>query len=284
MHRFTRRFSTCVALIAGCAALHANAQDIVATPEVKASGKLTIASSLGYAPFEYVDSNGTPAGLDIELAEAAAKLMGVKLDIVTIPFASQIPSLASRRVKVGWATFSVTKERLSQVDFVTFLSAGTVASTLPENASKFAKKTDLCGKNIAVQTGTSADFAADKLSTECKTAGLPALKKQIYPGQQDTIQSVITKRTDAMLDDSTSSSYYEVTSKGRLKVVPGAYYPTPLGLAVAKGDHSTATMMSSAFQKLMNDGTYASILAKYNMTSSAVTKPEIYTNASQLGE
>lgn len=278
----TTRFLVGFALLASVTAGDVCAGVIPVIPEIKASGKLTIASSLNYAPFEFVDASGNPAGLDIELATAAAKLMGVKLDILTIPFASQIPSLATNRVKVGWSTFSVTKERLAQVDFVTFLSAGTVASTLPDKASHFSKKTDLCGKNIAVQTGTSADFAADKLSAECQSAGLPALKKEIYPAQQDTIQSVLTGRADAMLDDSTSSGYYETVSKRKLVVVPGSYYPTPLGIAIAKGDKATTSMMSNAFQKLIDDGTYASILKKYNMSSSAVSKPQVFTDASQV--
>ncbi|MCO5164585.1 MAG: transporter substrate-binding domain-containing protein [Mesorhizobium sp.] len=77
-------------------------QDVIVTPDVKEAGKLTIASSLAYAPFEFVDAGGAPAGLNIELADAVSKALGVKLDIVTIPFPATIPAIVSGRVKVGW--------------------------------------------------------------------------------------------------------------------------------------------------------------------------------------
>ena len=268
-------------LAAACVS-HALADEIPIIPEVKDSGKLTIASSLGYAPFEYVDEQGKPVGLDIELASAVADLLHAKLDIVTIPFASQIPGLAAGRIKVAWATFSVTEERIKQVDFVTFLQAGTVIATLPENKGKFASQNGICGKAVAVQTGTSADFAADKLSAICEAANLPAIKKSIYPDQKDTIQAVLSGRAEARLDDSTSAGYYEVTSNGKLVVVGESYYPTPLGVAVAKGDKATAAMLEAALQKLISDGTYEAILKKYNMTNSALPKPVVYTDASQI--
>ncbi|MBK3745804.1 ABC transporter substrate-binding protein [Paraburkholderia aspalathi] len=270
-------------VVAACAS-SAFAQEIPITPDVKESGKLTIASSLSYAPFEYVDENGKPVGVDIELASAVAELMNVKLDILTIPFASQIPSLAAGRVKVAWATFSVTEERLKQVDFVAFLQAGTVISTLPEHKDSFARKTDICGKAIAVQTGSAADFAADKLDAECKAANLEGIKKSIYPELKDTIQSVLSGRSEALLDDTTSAGYYENTSGGKLVLAGESYFPAPLGVAVAKGDVATAAMMDAALQKLISDGRYETILKKYNLTTSGLPKTVIYTDASQLAK
>ncbi|RVD46944.1 transporter substrate-binding domain-containing protein, partial [Mesorhizobium sp. M7A.F.Ca.ET.027.03.2.1] len=126
--------------------------DLPLTSDVKDSGTLSIASGLDYAPFEFTDEKGEPAGLDVELSQVAAKLMGVKLDLKRIPFASQIPALTAGRIKVGWATFTVKADRLKQVDFVTFLKSGTVAAVLPENLSKFQGQNSLCGAKVAVQT------------------------------------------------------------------------------------------------------------------------------------
>lgn len=259
----------------------AHAQDTTASSGAK---ELTIASSLAYAPFEFVDASGAAAGLDIELARAVAKVLGVKLNIVTVPFAAQIPGLVSGRVKLAWSTFSITKERLAQVDFITFLQTSTVASSTPEKAGSFHGKNDLCGKQVAVQTGSGPDFVADKLNAECTSKGMPGLRKQLYPGQQETIQAVVTGRADLMLDDSTTSGYYEKTSNRKLVVLPGSYFPTPLGVAVAKGDKATASMVSGAIQKLIADGSYAAILAKYNMGTSAITHPEVFDNPAQVAQ
>lgn len=270
-------------LVAGSALMTtAYAAEIPIAQDVKDSGQLAIASSLAYAPFEFVDEQGKPAGLDIELAKAVADRLGVKLKIVTIPFASQIPALASGRVKIAWATFSVTAERLAQVDFVSFLEAGTVVSTLPANKERFATQNGLCGASVAVQSGTAADFVADRIVADCEKAGLPAMRKAIYPEQKDVIQAVLSGRAEARLDDSTSAGYYEATSKGRMVVAGRSLYPAPLGAAVVKGDKATAEMLEAALSSLIADGTYATILDKYNLRASAVSKPALYSNPSQL--
>lgn len=281
--------TTLTQLMLGAAALAAlttaaRANEIPVTEAVKASGKLTIANALDYAPNEYIDEHGKPAGMNIELATAAAELMNVEIDIVRMPFPSQIPGLSAGRIKIGWETFTVNEERLKQVDFVTFMQAGTVVATKPENKEKFAAKNSLCGAKVAVQTGTSADFAADKLDADCKAANLSPIQKSIYPEQKDTIQAVLTDRTEARLDDSTSAGYYELTSGGKLVIAGESYYTAPLGVAIAKGDKETAAMLEAAFRELMSNGTYETILKKYNMTTSALQKPEIFTDAAQLAQ
>ncbi|AZO68064.1 ABC transporter substrate-binding protein [Mesorhizobium sp. M6A.T.Cr.TU.016.01.1.1] len=271
-----------VGLVASCFATAALSQGLPKNEEVRATGKFKISNSLAYAPFEYVDEAGKPVGLDIELADAVAHALGAELEIVRMPFASQIPSLASERTKVAWATFSVTPERLKQVDFITFLSAATVFVVPAENASKFKSKDDLCGTSIAVQTGSAADFAADKLNEDCKSSGRAEIKKSIYPEQKDAIQAVLTERVVGRLDDSTAAGYYASESNGKMVVVPGSYFPTPLGVAVAKGDSASAEMMRAVLQKVMDDGTYEKIIDKFNMATSAVSKSEIITSADQL--
>ncbi|CCM80031.1 MULTISPECIES: ABC transporter substrate-binding protein [Rhizobium] len=251
---------------------------------VKSSGTFSIASGLDYAPFEFVDPNGQPAGLDVDLANAAAKLISVKLDIQRIPFASQIPSLAAGRVKVAWATFTVKEDRLRQVDFVTFLQSGTVAMVLPDKKDSISGAQDLCGMRVAVQTGSAADFTADKLSESCTKSNLPKIEKLIFPEQKDTIQAVLTGRVDARFDDSTAAGYYEQTSKGKLVVAPGVYDILPLGVAVQKGDKATAEMMQAIFQQLIANGEYKAILDKYGMTLAAVEKSRIITSVNEIAE
>lgn len=260
------------------------AADIPVTDAVKTSGKLTIASSLAYAPFEFTDASGKPAGLDIDMAQAAADLMGVKLEVVTIPFASQIPALASGRATMAWTTFTVLPERLKQVDFISFMETGSVATVKPEDKDKFTKKLDLCGHAVAVQTGTSGDIAADRISADCKAANLPEINKQIYPEPKDSIAAVLSGRAEAWLDDLTATGYFEKTSKGQLVVTGDSYYPSPLGIAVPKGDKATAAMVDAVLKELMANGTYKKLLDSYNMGKSSLDAPVIYTDVSQLNQ
>ena len=58
-YRFSRRGSLALALLAAAGfAGTAQAADIPKSPEVAETGKLTIANTLEYAPFEFIDAEG----------------------------------------------------------------------------------------------------------------------------------------------------------------------------------------------------------------------------------
>ena len=260
----------------------ATAGDIPVINTVKESGNFTIANSLSYAPFEFTDENGKAAGVDIELATAAAELLGAELKIEVVPFASQIPGLAADRFKVAWSTFTVTAERLEQVDFVSFLQTGVVIVTTPDAAASFEGEHAACGRKIAVLTGSSGDFVADKLTEACEAADKPAIDKQIYPEQKDAIQAIMAGRSEARLEDSTSAGYYQQTSGGKQVVVGQPMFPLPLGVAVRKGDTAAAEMMQAVFNEMIANGSYDQILSGYSLNASGLSESTIYTDASQL--
>lgn len=276
MSRIGKYFcSTAAAVLALALVGSANAAELTKSPEVAETGKLSIANTLEYAPFEFIDEAGKQVGINIELAEEAAKLLGAELEVVRMPFPSMIPGLAAGRFKIAWETFAATEERLKSVDFVMFIKSGIVASTTPDKAASFQGENNLCGKRIGVIAGAVSDMIADRLNEECKTKGLPELTKQNFPEGKDIIQAVLSDRLDARLDDATASGYFEVTSGGKLVVVPGLYDVAPLGVAVPKGDAATAEMLRGAIQAMIENGTYKTIMAKYGMTSAMIEESYI---------
>ena len=257
------------------------AQELPVASYVKETGKLPIAMTI-YAPFSYLDAAGKQTGLSVELARVAGKYLGAEPEITLVPFTTLIPSLAAGRIKIAWLNASVTEERLKQADFVSWMTDGSIVATTPENKERFSQRMALCGRTIAVQSGSLADFSADTLNRECQATGKAAVKKDIYPSQQDSVQAVITGRADAYIDDATSATYYSQVSNGKL-VPTGEFIQTkPIGHIIAKGDTATAKMLAAVLQKMMDDGTYAELLKKYGMSKSAIAKPVIYTDAAQL--
>ncbi|MDH6232304.1 polar amino acid transport system substrate-binding protein [Mesorhizobium soli] len=258
------------------------AAELPKAPDVKDTGKLIIANTLEYAPFEFIDESGKQVGINIELAEEAAKLLGAELEVTRIPFPSMVPGLAAGRFKVAWETFAATDERLKQVDFVMFIKSGIVASTTADKAPQFQGENNLCGKRVGVIGGAVSDFIADRLSQECKEKGLPEITKSIFPEGKDIIQAALSDRIDARLDDATASGYFEVTSKGQMVVVPGLYDVAPLGIAVPKGDTETAEMLRAALEELIKNGTYKTVMAKYGMTSAMIEEAYVVDSADKI--
>lgn len=256
--------------------------EVKPSPEVASSGKLSVANTLDYAPFEYLDAEGKQTGIIVELAAEVAKLVNAELDIQRTPFPSMIPGLAAGRFKIAWETFSANPDRLKQVDFVMFIKAGIAASTSPEKKDSFAGDMPLCGKRIGVSAGSASDFLVDTLSKNCTDKGQKAIEKSVFNSSTDIVQAVLSDRVDARMDDATASSYFEVTSKGQLVVLPTLYDVAPLGLAIAKDDPATSDMMVGALAELFKNGKYQEILNKYGMGAYAIKEPYFVNNMDSL--
>jgi len=251
------------------------AGQIAKSKEVMRTGKLSIANGLNYAPFGYIDDNGKPAGIMVELGQATADLLGVKMDILKIPFPSMIPGLISERFELAWTTFTPNKDRLKTVGFVVFLNDGVILSTKPENAARFEGDHPMCGKKIGAMKGTVSDFALDKIINQCESEGLPELKRFLFDTLADIVQATLSERVDAYFDDSSSASYYASTSNGKLTTVGNIYNISPLGVAFKKGDKATAEMIRNAFQMLMDSGALPKILRKYGLAEAMTPKAYI---------
>lgn len=264
------------------AATAAMAQDVPKSPEVAETGKLTIANTLEYAPFEFIDESGAQAGVNIELAAAVAEAMGVELEVVRMPFPSMIPGLAADRFRIAWETFSPTEERLAQVDFVMFLKSGLVVSTTPDKKDGFTGDHPLCGKRIGVIGGTVSDFLVDKLVEDCAAQRLEVLDKKVFLEGKDVIQAALSDRIDGKMDDATASGYFEVTSGGQMIVLPGLYDEAPLGIAVTKGDADTAAMLEAGLNLLIANGTYQAVMEKYGLGSAMIDKAFIVDSADDV--
>lgn len=256
--------------------------EVKPSPDVASSGKLSVANTLDYAPFEYLDADGKQTGIIVELAGEVAKLVNAELDIQRTPFPSMIPGLASGRFKIAWETFSANPDRLKQVDFVMFIKAGIAASTSPEKKDSFTGDMPLCGKRVGVSAGSASDFLVDTLSKQCTDKGQKAIEKSVFNSSTDIVQAVLSDRVDARMDDATASSYFEVTSKGQLVVLPTLYDVAPLGLAIAKDDPATADMMVGALAELFKNGKYQEILNKYGMGAYAIKEPYFVNNMDLL--
>lgn len=256
--------------------------EVKRSPDVESSGKLSVANTLDYAPFEYLDADGKQAGIIVELAGEVAKQVNAELDIQRTPFPSMIPGLAAGRFKIAWETFSANPDRLKQVDFVMFIKAGIAASTSPEKKDSFTGDLPLCGKRVGVSAGSASDFLVDTLSKECTDKGQAAITKSVFNSSTDIVQAVLSDRVDARMDDATASSYFEVTSKGQLVVLPTLYDVAPLGLAIAKDDPATSDMMVAALAELFKNGKYQEILDKYGMGAYAIKEPYFVNSMESL--
>ena len=247
---------------------------------VTKDGKLTIGTNPSYAPAEFLDADGkTQIGYDMDLARAMGNIFGLDTEIVSSNFDTIIPAIGSK-YDLGIAAFTITKERMESVDFVSYFTAGmgyAVAAGNPKNVDE----NDLCGLNVAVETGTVEEEAINKTAKQCKADGKKDITIQSSKQQTDATTAVVTGKADVFFADSPVVGYAIAQTDGQLEQLGKDFDEVPNAIAIKKGDSQTTEAVQKAIQKLMDDGTYKKILDTWGVSSGAVDKAEI--NPTDLG-
>jgi polar amino acid transport system substrate-binding protein len=235
---------------------------------------LTVGSDISYAPAEFLDADGkTVIGYDVDISKAVAAVLGLKEKTVPSSFDSIIPSVGSK-YDIGMSAFTVTKERLKSVDFVSYFNAGSTYVVQKGNPKKI-DSSDLCGDKFAVGTGTIQESAVGALSKQCTAAGKKPMQIQSFKAQSDATTAVATGKADVFYADSPVAGYAVKLTNGTLQTIGNDVDVAPEGIIIKKGDAATAQAVQKALQKLMDDGTYKKILGHWGVSSGAIEKAEI---------
>ena len=243
---------------------------------VTKDGKLTIGMDTSYAPAEFLAADGkTPVGFDVDIAKALAGVFGLEADPETANFDSIIPAVGAK-YDIGISSFTVTKERLEAVDFVSHFNAGSAWAVKKGNPNK-VDTSDLCGKKVAVQTATMQETAANKMAKQCKADGKAEMDVISSKLQTDVTTNVVTGKADVFYADSPVAGYAIAQTDGELETLGKTEGIAPEGIVVKKGDQQMDEALQKALQKLIDDGTYMKILKYWGVQDGAISKPEIST-------
>jgi polar amino acid transport system substrate-binding protein len=241
----------------------------------KAKGTLNVASEAQYAPNEFIAPDGhTVIGMDADLMNALARLMGLKVRIINSNFETIIPGLAAGRYDVGASSFTDTKEREKTVDFVTYFQAGISFYDKASSSSSVNTIAALCGKTVAVEKGTTEQEEATKQSSTCTKEGKKPVNVLSFPGQNPVNLAVASGRAELGMADSPVVEYQIKQSNGQFKLLCKCYGFAPYGIALPKNSGLTSPFLEGV-KKLIADGDYARILTRWGIQSGAIDKPVI---------
>ena len=225
---------------------------------------------------DYVTKDGkTPVGFDVDIAKALAQVFGLEADPETANFDSIIPSVGSK-YDIGISSFTVTKERLDAVDFVSHFDAGSAWAVKKGNPNKI-DTSDLCGKKVAVQTATMQETEANKMAKQCEADGKDKLEVISSKLQTDVTTNVVTGKADVFYADSPVAGYAIAQTDGQLEMLGKVEGVAPEGIVIKKGDSQMDEAVQKAVQKLIDDGTYLKILKYWGVEDGAIKTPEINT-------
>jgi polar amino acid transport system substrate-binding protein len=244
----------------------------------KSKGTLTVAADASYAPNEFIGPDGhTVVGMDADLATALAAQMGLKANVVNATFDTIIPGLASGKYDLGASSFTDTKAREKIVDFVDYFEAGTSFFTKATGGTTVTGLSQLCGKSVSVESGTTELTDAQGQSKACTKAGKPKVNVLVFPTQSAANLALASGRAQISMADSPVAAYQVKKSNGTFKLVGQPYGTAPYGLAIPKKS-GLAPAVLAALKALIANGTYTSILTKWGVQTGAIAASAVKIN------
>ncbi len=237
---------------------------------VAEKGTLVIGASADYAPAEFrADDLKTYIGYDVDLGRALGQVLGLKAELQDAEFASLIPAIGSK-YDIGISSFTIRADRLKTVNMISYINVGSSYAVKSGNPEKFDAE-DVCGKTIAVQTGTDQQTALAEFSKTCTDAGKQAIDVLSYARQSEATTNVVGGKAVAFYADSPIASYAATLTRGQLEVVGGIREAAPQGIVVAKDNKALTEAVQKAMQHLMDDGTWKAILDSWGVQGALTT-------------
>lgn len=219
--------------------------------EGETTGTLVMATNAEFPPYEFHEG-GEIVGIDVDIAAAIAKEMGMGFEVEDVAFDSIIPEVQSGKADFGAAGMTVTEDRKQSVDFSDTYATATQVIIVTED-SEIAAPADLEGKTIGVQLGTTGDIYA------CDIAD--ATVEQYNKGFE-AVQALTQGKIDAVIIDGEPAKVFVEQNEG-LKILDEAFTTEEYAICVKKGNTELLEGINAAIANLKESGELDKIVAKY---------------------
>jgi len=233
------------------------AQD--ALDRIKSRGEIKVGLTGSQPPFSMEAKDGSLMGYEVDLAARLGAAIGVKTDLVRMPFAKLMNALENGEVDVIMSGMSITSDRNLKVAFkgpymVSGKSILTKSSVLKTATSAPELNNDWI-RLATLQGSTSEDYARKNL---------PQAKLTLLENYDEGIEMVRTDQIDALLAD------YSICAYAILKNPQEGYLTLtkpltlePIGVAYPPHDTHFSNFLENFFNIMQLKGELATLEEKW---------------------
>lgn len=230
---------------------------------------LRVAMELHYSPAEYLDEANQPAGYEVDVVKALARLMGIsQVQFVDEDFDSIIPKVNDGSDDLGMAALTLNKERMDQANMVAYVEAGYSYATQRENPRDFDPISP-CSFTVAAQTDTTQAEILSETSESCVAAGKPPVVIVTGDDQGQLISQVAQGSIDAIIGETPILSYNQARNDN-FELIGEPFAMSAQGPAIAKDNVELAKAVQAGLQRMMDTGLLADVLSPWGEESIAL--------------
>lgn len=232
---------------------------------IKAKNELIIGVFGDKPPFGYINEQGQNVGFDVYIAKRLAQELlgsqdGVKFMLVEA--ANRAEFLRSNKVDIMMANYTKTPEREQQVDFATPYMK--VALGVVSEGGKIIDVSQLAGKVLIVNKGTTADFYFTK--------NHPEIKLLKFEQNTETFAALKDGRGDALAHDNTLLFAWAKQNPNYQVGIKKLGQDDVIAPAVKKGNKELLEWINATMENLAKEGFFNEA---YNQTLAPVFSEDI---------
>ncbi len=258
-----------VAAMAGCGKSD-DASGKASGVETVTAGKLTVATSPDFAPYEFyaIGEDGTPtlAGFDMAIARYIADYMGLELEVVPMDFDGVLSELATGNVDLGLAGLSPDPARADAMDFSDiYYTGGQSLVTVADKADSIKSFDDVNKPEMSVGAQIGS-IQMDLANANTPNADIVAL-----PKVTDLISELIGGKMDAAFIETAVAESYKTNYPELTLVLDVPYDVAGSAVGIKKGNEALKNAVNEAIAAAIKDGSMDKFVAEANELASGNT-------------
>jgi polar amino acid transport system substrate-binding protein len=240
--------------------------------DIRESGVVTVGSPYSLKPSIFTNDAGAPQGISVDLSEALGEVLGVEFEWEEA--ADPVTALQSGAIDVSIGYLSDSPPREEVLTMVPqFLNTSTL---LVPADSDVTDVESLCGEVLAVVSGSQQEKRATAVSdAECDSTPIEIAP---FAGAKDAITQVQSGRAAAFMAPRMILEGVVESSSGAFAVTDADYPDYPFAMGVTTDNADFADALAGALKVLVDNGTYADILAEWDVADIALTTEQIGVN------
>lgn len=243
-----------IAVLCGC---RDNQYDVNANEGVQLK-EIIIGSDI-QPPFNYVDSDGNPTGIDVELATEAFRRMGYKAVFVNINWDDKQELLSSHTIDCIWGSFSMNGREDKYRWAGPYMKSRIVIAVNKD--SNIYTIEDLLDKTVAVQAASKPE----EMFLNREDSRIPRIRSLLSMKNRELTYPMLSKGyADALAVNEVIINQYMKDYNMQFRILDEALDTVGLGVAFDKNDkRDIDRRLTDILIKLRDDGTEKEILEKY---------------------
>lgn len=206
-----------------------------------------------FPPMGYRNENNEIVGFDIDVAKEVCKRLGVQLVIQPISWNAKEQELNSYNIDCIWNGMSINEKRKEVMSLSDSYMTNRMIFVV-KNESNIQKLEDLTGKNIGVQSGSSAEETLEASKVYSQANQIIS-----YADNITAFMDMETNQTEAVFVDEVLANYYIASNNKNYRILDEALDEEQYAIGFRKQDTELCNKVNEILKEMKIDGTLAKI-------------------------